>query len=171
MLASLHSQDLLLHFQDSYRKTRGKCLERNISCTDCAEQRPFQQVLCVLHWCVSHGAGWKGLSEARELLPDSPEQGDAGIPVRAVQLLAPNQACDTLKMAKKVLTVQFVSFLLPVPQTENFSITARERKVSSSSCHTNYATGISAGCSGIDPLPVQPHPLRSVFSGGHRATQ
>lgn len=107
----------------------------------------------LLNSFVSSGAGWKGHSERRNLLSNSTKHGRCW---NISDIFAAVGSKPSMWHSKNVqiLTVQFMSLLLYVPQTGNFSVTARERKASSLSCSTICAIVISRGSAVIDIVPV-----------------
>lgn len=101
MLASKSSQALFLPFQKSLQENQSKMLRkehfhRRLCKTNTLPMGSFS----CFSWIVLFQVGLDGKAtwnqESHFQMPQS--MGDAGIPVRFLQLLTQTQACDTLKM-------------------------------------------------------------------------
>lgn len=110
------------------RRIKVKCLERNISTIDCKTKTlPMGSFFVLLLYSfVSSEGGWKGHSEPRKPLSNSTKHGRCWNTSEIFAAVGPKPSMWHSKNIQ-ILTVQFMSLLLYVPQTGNFSITARER--------------------------------------------
>lgn len=119
--------------------------------------------MLLLNSFVSSGAGWKGHLEPRKPLSNATKHGRCWNTSEIFAAVDPNPSMWHSKNVQ-ILTVQFMSLLLhAVPQTGNFSITARERKVSSLSCNTVCAVKTSRGSAVVDIVPVWLYYTTSPF--------
>lgn len=125
-----------------------KCLGRNIYNTDSAKQKiPYNEFFFVLLLSVfvSSWTWWKDHSEPRK--PPCTKHGRCRNTDQICAAVSPKPSMWHSKNVQ-VLTVQFMSLLLCVPQTGNFSIIAREGEESFflilyySLCHCNGGSAV-----------------------------